>query len=49
VDLAFAAPVSRELAQANAKSKTPLETYICWPSLDSNIGKDVRRNRMRRL
>ena len=40
VDLTFATPWSR-IRKANVKSKTPLETYICWWSFDSNICKSA--------
>ena len=36
------ATLEPRIRQANVKSKTPLETYICWWSFDSNICKSVR-------
>src|SRR5262249_50963343 len=35
--------------EANVQFKTPLETYICWWSFDSNIRISVRGNGIRML
>ena len=38
VDLTFAYELAAGWV-ANVKSQTPLKTYVCWWSFDSNIGK----------
>src|SRR5271154_3963239 len=48
VDLTFDS-VSPRVLQANVKSKTTLESYICWWSHDSNIRKSGRRAGVRML
>src|SRR4029077_11167420 len=48
VDLTFA-PHLVASSSANVNSLTPLETYICWWSFDSNIRKIAGREGMRML
>jgi hypothetical protein len=47
-DLTFA-PARPRVRKANVKSKTPLESYICQWSFDSNIRKSGRWDGMRML